>query len=344
MTSCPIVYVAGGRARRTDSPLQEWEWFDEARVLRVDCTTGEVECVIRHETPPEARPDETPSIVFKAGSRQGHRLFLCTQTEVLEYDLRDRSLKRSISLPFFNDLHHVQILANGNLAVVVTGLDLVVEITPEGEVVQEWAVLDEAPFARFSRKTDYRKISTTKPHHAHPNYSFELDGSLWATRFHQRDAIRLDSPADRFAIGKEPPHDGHVMSGSVYFTTVKGDVVVLDAETRGRKRRDIYKVADMAKLNAPLGWCRGLKLLGDGSTALVGFTRLRKTRIQRNLAWVKAQVRRGMQLRMPRFELVSAGTMIVLVDLEAGEILRHIDLEPYGLNAVFSIHADPDAE
>lgn len=332
------VYVVGGKARETQQPLEEWEWFEEARVLRVDLESGRAECVIRHETPPDRRPDMSPSIVFKAGARRGNTLYLCTQTEVLVYDLDGPRLVRDISLPFFNDIHHVMPMANGNLAVVVTGLDLVVEITPEGEVVAEWAVLDEAPFARFSRDVDYRKVPTTKPHLVHPNYAFELEGHLWATRFHQRDAIRLDDPSDRFQIGDEAPHDGHVVGDSVYFTTVRGDLVVLDGPTRGRAGREVHSICEIAGSADPLGWCRGLKLFEEGRIAVIGFTRLRKTKIARNVAWVKERIRSGLRLRWPEFSMVASGTMILVVDLEEGRVLRHIDLEPSGLNAVFSIH------
>jgi len=337
------VYVVGGKARETKEPLEEWEAFEEARVLRVDCETGEAECVIRYTSPPDRCPDHSPSMVFKAGARRGDTLFLCTQTEVLEYDLRSYEMKNLISLPSFNDVHHVHPMANGHLAVVVTGLDLVLEITREGEVVREWPVLDEAPFARFSRDIDYRKVSTTKPHLAHPNYAFEVDGHLWVTRFHQRDAIRLDDPTDRFSISHEPPHDGHVLGDSVYFTEVRGSLIRLDAETRGEAGRDVFCIGEMMGSEAPLGWCRSIALSDEGRIAMVGFTRLRKTKIQRNVNWVKEHVRRGFRFRWPGLKLVTAGTMIMMLDLEHRRVLRHIDLEPFGLDAIFSIHGEPGA-
>ncbi len=343
MTSSSIVYVVGGKARKTKERLEEWEWFDEARVVRVDCDTGEAECIIRHVTPPDRRPDESPSIVFKAGARVGNSLHLCTQTEVLEYDLRSHQLKNEISLPFFNDLHHVQPLANGNLAVVVTGLDLVVEITRGGEVVREWPALEEAAFARFSRDVDYRKVATTKPHLAHPNYAFEYDGSLWTTRLHQRDAIRLDDPKQRLEIGGDPPHDGRVLGDSVYFTTIRGQLIVLHGSSSGNVRRDVYSIPEILDTGSALGWCRGLKLLDGGRIALIGFTRLRKTKIRRNLEWAKVRLRHGLSKRAG-LDVTLAGTMFMMVDLEKRQILRHFDVERFGLNAIFSIHGDCGAE
>lgn len=338
MTS-PFVYVVGGKARDTKSPLQEWEWFEEARVLRVNTETGETETVIRYVSPPEHQPEVGGSVVFKAGHRVDRTLFLCTQTEILEYDLDGYELRNRISLPFFNDLHHVRLLSSGNLGVAVTGLDLVVELSPKGDVLREWATIDEQPFARFSREQDYRKIATTKPHLAHPNYLFELEGGLWATRFNQQDAIRLDDPNQRFSVADIAPHDGHVLEGSVYFTTVRGELVVLDAATRGRDKRRVYSIPSIANSGQRLGWCRGLALFDGARQAHIGFTRLRQTKIERNVAWVKEHLRGG-ALRRPERSFVSQGTMMVTVDLDQQRITGHVDLEPFGLNAIFSIHQD----
>ncbi|MCG8469672.1 MAG: hypothetical protein MJB57_15940 [Gemmatimonadetes bacterium] len=330
----PNVYVVGGKARETKEPLQEWAWFDEARVLRVDPNSGETECVIRHVTPPELLPDDGASVVFKAGFRTDASLLLVSQTEVLEYDLDRYEIQSSISHPCFNDLHHVRPLPSGNLAVAVTGLDLIVEITRGGDIVREWPALDEDAFTRFARDKDYRKVATTKPHLAHPNYVFELSGQLWTTRFNQRDAICLENLDDRISISDVPAHDGHLLDGALYFTTVQGDVVVVDV---GTYERTVHSLPAFAGSEDRLGWCRGLTLLDEGRRAIVGFTRLRKTKFERNVAWAKRHMRRGL-LRRPDRTYVNEGTMILCVDLEAGRILGHVDLEPHGLNAIFSIH------
>ena len=79
----------------------------------------------------------------------------------------------------------------------------------------------------------------------------------------------------------------------------------------------------------PLGWCRGIELLDDRH-AVVGFSRLRPTKWEQNLRWVKRQLGGKGTGLLP--------TRIALVDLSAERFVWEVDLEPGGLNAVFSIH------
>ena len=51
--------------------------------------TGRVEILAEHVSPPAVRPDENPSILFKAGWLEDDELFACTQTEVLVYSVPD---------------------------------------------------------------------------------------------------------------------------------------------------------------------------------------------------------------------------------------------------------------
>ena len=105
---------------------------------------------------------------------------------------------------------------------------MVVKITPQGELLAEWGVCEEAPWTRFNRSTDYRKVESTKPHKSHPNFVFELDGDIWVTRFHQRDAIALNSSGKSIAIGVEKPHDGLVRGDRIYFSVVDGKIVIVN--------------------------------------------------------------------------------------------------------------------
>ena len=63
----------------------------------------------------------------------------------------------------------------------------------------------------------------------------------------------------------------------------------------------------------------------------MGFSKLRRTKLRQNLSWI----RHGFQ-EVPRLP-----TRIALYDLEHPARLKEIDLEPAGLNAVFSIHGAP---
>ena len=77
-----------------------------------------------------------------------------------------------------------------------------------------------------------------------------------------------------------------------------------------------------------LGWCRGF-CLHDG-VAYVGFTRIRHTRLRRNLSWLR---NRGQVLERYR----SPPTRIVAYDLRRCRKLQQWVTEDRGLDTVFSI-------
>ena len=326
-----LLWAIGGEQKEK---LEEHEWhrFRAGVVARVDLDTGRVERVLEYQSPPEHCPEDRPSHLFKAATVEGDTIWLCTQTEVLECSFPGFEVRRVISLPCFNDLHHVTPGPNGNLFVAVTGLDAVAEITHEGELVRLQDVLGGDVWSRFDPGVDYRRVPTTKPHLSHPNYVFFLDGQPWVTRFEQRDAVAVDPSRNGhrgpFSVAVEGIHDGHVAGSRLVFTSVDGHVVTFDTATGERRDLDLNALLEPGD-DRPLGWCRGL-LTGDGAhRAWVGFSRLRETRLRRNLSWI----RNGFRERLP--------TRISLYDLERPARLREIDLEPAGLNAVFSIHGAP---
>ena len=324
------LWVVGGEQRVQFSQPKEWAQYRQAVVVRVQ--DGRPERVLEYETPPEHCPDGTPSFVFKAATFKGDTAWLCTQTEVLVCDLPGFRIRRVISLPCFNDLHHVAPAPDGRLFVAVTGLDAVAELTPEGELMRLVSVLGGSPWDRFSPAVDYRKVPTTKPHRAHPNFVFFLDGRPWVTRFNQRDAIPLDGGNGRppFDVGTaEGIHDGHVTADALFFTSVGGRIVRFDLAT-GRKATFDLNTRNEPDEDRPLGWCRGLLPCGDGK-AWVGFSRLRYTTLRRNLSWIRHGFRATEHHR-------ERPTRITLYDLGSLSLQRQIDLEPVRMGAVFSIH------
>jgi hypothetical protein len=230
-----------------------------------------------------------------------------------------------VSIPVFNDVHHVRPTQDGTLLVANSGLDMVLEVTLDGRVVRELPVLDEDPWSRFSRTVDYRKVRTTKPHHAHPNYVFCLGDEVWATRFEQRDAVSLTRPGRRVVIGTERVHDGLVHAGRLYFTTVDGKVVVADAESLSIER--VFDLARAGGSDTLLGWARGIHV--DDNGLWVGFSRIRSTKFRENVGWA-----------LRRFRHVRP-THVAHFDPRTGEIDNWIDLEPTGLTAIFSVHVVP---
>jgi hypothetical protein len=323
------LWVIGGEQRISFTLPKEWSQYKKALVLRVQ--DGRVERVLEYESPPEHCPDGTPSHVFKAATFQGDTAYLCTQTEVLICDVPSFAIRRVISHPCFNDLHHVTPSPDGRLFVAVTGLDAVAELSPEGKLLGLASVLGGSPWDRFSPDVDYRKVPTTKPHLSHPNYVFFLDGRPWVTRFQQRDAVPLDGSVNGkgpFHIAVDGVHDGHVEGHRIYFTAVNGCVVYFDLRTGKKTAVDLNPLLAPDD-DRPLGWCRGL--LPQGSRAWVGFSRIRYTTLRRNLSWIRHGFRETEHHSQQP-------TRIALYDLERFALLKQIDLEPAGMGAVFSIH------
>jgi len=318
-------YVSGGRLRSTIfRKLEEWQSCEQALLIELDPAKNQSRVRVEYVSPPEVCPQEIPAILFKSTTLQGNKLYTCTSTEVLVYELPSFKLKHYISLPCFNDLHHVYPTQQGTILVVVTGLDMVLEITESGSVVREWSVIGEDPWARFSRETDYRKIPTTKPHRSHPNHVFVLGEEVWVTRLQQRDAICLTTPGPRIDIAVQRPHDGYIFGDRIYFTTVDGHIVIAN-----RKTLQIEETIDLNPMSGQsgpvLGWCRGVLPL-DERWLWVGFTRVRPTKFIENVAWI----RNGYSHR-------HRPSHVALYDLERKRCEQEIELEPHGFGVVFSL-------
>jgi hypothetical protein len=323
------LWIVGGEQRGTPHWTREWRLYRKALVVKVE--DGRIQRVLEYESPPEHCPD-VPCIVFKAASIEGNRAYLCTQTEILVCDFPSFAIRNIISLPFFNDVHHVAVAPDGRLFVAVTGLDAVAELEPDGKPVRLVSVIGGSVWDRFSPKVDYRKVPTTKPHMAHPNFVFFLDGAPWVTRFEQRDAVPLDGKTNGrgiFQLGEEPGHDGHIIDEKIYFTTVNGSILRFDLASGQHQRFDLNGIGSSYH-DRPLGWCRGILPLAD--KAWIGFSRIRYTTLRHNLDWIRRGFRQAE--RHP-----PAPTRIACYDLGSRKLLDEIDLEGQGMNTVFSIHA-----
>lgn len=320
------LYVTGGRQRhKLIMKEEEWNLYEKALILHVNVQDGTASTCVEYESPLDVcASDGAPSFLFKAGTLFEDKLYVCTGTEILTYQLPNFQQTGYISLPCFNDLHHVALESNGNLLVVSTGLDMVVEVTPDGKVLQEWSVLGEDPWNSFSKDIDYRRVATTKPHKSHPNFAFQLGTQIWVTRCNQKDALCLTEQGHTIPLSKVCVHDGHLYKGKLYFTSVDGTVIVVDSLTQR-----ILEVIDLKQIDNPeralLGWCRGLHIV-DERTIWVGFTRVRKTKFQEKVNWVKHV-----------FHDTEKPTHMTLYDICAKKCLREIDLEKYGLNVLFGI-------
>jgi hypothetical protein len=328
------MYVIGGRNKKNAARLEAHEGFDRGIVLSLSEDGKFQRIELAYEAPPGVGPAKNPSVHFTAASLVGDRLYLCTQTEVMVYRVPEFDRLAYFSLSCFNDLHHVTPSASGTLFVADTGLDAVLEVTETGEVLREWELSNGGDlWARFSKTVDYRMVPSTQPHLVHPNYVFRTGAEVWVTRLEQQDALRIVPAGARLPIGIERPHDGIMFDGRVYFTIVDGHVVVANPARCAVER--VYDLQEVFRAPYPLGWCRGLKVL-DPERLIVGFTRLRPTRIKENVRWVRRRVKEALGMDVEG-EWGVFPTRAACVDLGRKQVLWETDLEAQGLNAVFSI-------
>ncbi len=325
------LYVAGGQQRSLrglTADMDSWYEYQKGVILDLETATGAAHVVVDYVSPPDACSAEDPAILFKSGTLVGDLLYTTTQTEVLVYRVPSFERLAYVSLPMFNDVHHVRPTPQGNLLVANTGLDNVVEVSLTGEIAHIWNVLGEDPWARFSPTTDYRLVKSTKPHLAHPNHVFYIGSEPWATRFQQKDAVSLVDPARRIDIGLERVHDGLVHDGRVYFTTVDGKVAI--ADTDSLRLLEVIDLTSAHPADMLLGWARSLMI--DGDHLWVGFSRIRPTKFRENVGWVLRGLKRDF------------GTHVGCYDLRSHESIAQIPVESLGLSAIFGIYHAPDRE
>jgi hypothetical protein len=324
------LYVVGGRqreARRMFADERTWYEYECGVLQRVNSLTGQARTELEYVSPAGTVVEDNPQVLFKSATLVDGQIYACTQTEVMVFSVPGMERTTHISLPCFNDVHHVRPMPTGNLLVANSGLDMCLELALDGTVVHEWSTLGEDPWARFSRDIDYRMGVSTKPHASHPNHVFLLGDEPWATRFEQRDAISLVNPSRRIEIGLERIHDGVVAQGKIWFTTVDGKVVVADPNALAVEQ--VIDLTEMHDDTTLLGWCRSIHFADEG--AWIGFSRIRPTKLRQNVGWVA----RGFKRDSP--------THIALYDLAARRLVREIELESHGLSAVFSILPAPSA-
>jgi hypothetical protein len=326
------MYIVGGQYKPTTALRKGYGGFHKALILALSQDGAYIRTAVEYHSPRDVCPIENGAILFKSASLIGQLLYVCTETEILVYRVPDFFLVNYISLPIFNDLHHVTWSRNGSLFVACTGLDAVFELSETGKPIREWDLSGQGLWTRFDSKTDYRKIASTKPHLVHPNFVFLRDDEVWVTRLEQQDAYRLVPPGGRIPIELERPHDGIVVGNNVYFTTVDGRVV--RANLACHTVDAVFNLSDLFSTIHPLGWCRGLKVIDD-DRVIVGFSRLRPTRWQSNVHWAARKLKSAGGAEPKNW--YTFPTRISCLDLARGKIIWETNLEPYGMNAVFSI-------
>ncbi|TMU87706.1 hypothetical protein FGG79_06215 [Bacillus sp. BHET2] len=316
------LYLVG--AEQKSNVLKDWEQFKKAVVLKFDGSTKKAERVIEYISPKEVCPSREASISFTAATLENKKLYVGTQTEILVYNSFTYKLEDYYSLPLFNDVHHVKPRKNGNLLVVNTGLDMVIELHSSGKIINLWNVMGGDPWERFDQRVDYRKVPTTKPHQSHPNFVFELNDEVWVTRCLQKDAICLTDRTKRINIGRQLIHDGVVFKGKIYFTQVDGRVVIANAKTLSVEK--VVNLVEISQHQQKIGWCRGIKPLSD-DLVLVGFSRIRPSSKKKE---------DGSTMYVGEYGVMP--TRLSCFNIKSNKLLWEKNLEEFDLNVIYSIH------
>lgn len=318
-----ILIVTGGRRNATPFSSDKLAYCYEAGVYRIDFKARRIlQSYVEKDLNEEIYvPDYTLS--FRGAYLHEDEITTCTHSEIVTIDKTSLVVKNRMSHRLFNDLHGV--MADGpDMWFASTGLDMAGRINGDGGVVV-YPAIDGAGEC-LDQRADYRRICT-KPHNAHPNSLFSLDGEIWATRLVQKDAVCLGDLSKRIEIGIERPHDGIVRDNSVYFTTVDGKVVECSARTSAPVH--VYDIAGLYNSENP-GWCRGLALFGD--YAYVGFTTIRQTRSLENLSFL-TDAARMITDRLKN----TPPARIVKYNLVKGRIEAEMRFRPSEIGIVFSI-------
>ncbi len=320
--------LTGAVLRPRGFELGEGKYYEAAKLLRLELATGEVDELLRFDTPNAHYPAEHPNLQFTAGCFDGDRLWLPTDTELHCYRYPELEREKSFSHPWFHNVHSVTVTSGGQLAVTSTGLDLVGLLDPhDGRCVELLNAEGKPVWHRFSADEDYRVVHSTRPHDCHPNYVFELDGDLWVTRCTQEDAVSLRDTRRRIdvASSKRPisVHDGLVTERHILFTAVDGSIILADRESL-----NVVEVIDL-NANEPqhpvVGWCRGIHL--DGDILYLGFSKLRRTRSTSRLRF----------LRRFTGSAPHDGCTVRAYDLANRRTIRDYRLPAGSLDAIYSI-------
>ena len=327
--------LTGGRLRPDGFALGEGKYYDSARLLKLDPRTGEVDVLMAVNEATANFPAAHPNLQFTVASVDGNTLWLAMDTEIRQYAYPSLRLLATLSHPCFQNVHSVAVRGD-SLWVTSTGLDLVVVLDKHTGAVQEVLQVDgKDAWHRYSRDVDWRQVHSTRPHDFHPNYIFWLGDEPWVTRCTPEDAVPLRSPHRAIKLsgtrGEIAVHDGVVHEGAVYFTLVDGTLVVMDPEAPEAPLREI-DLAALPGFGGVRGWCRGLCFAGG--LAYVGFSRLRRTRNQSKVDWVRRAVGGEPPLK---------AASVLAVDLHSYQIVKDYRFEPDSIDALYGIMVAPGA-
>jgi len=276
--------ISGGCLRQNGYELGEGKYYDQAKLIKLDLSTGVFSTLLSKKGGGENYPQDHPNQQYTAACLEYDILWLPTDTEIFKYQLPSFELLVTYSYPCFHNIHSVHIFGD-ELVVTSTGIDNVIKLNKHsGEINAVLNTQGKDPWHRFDPEFDYRLIHSTRPHDNHPNFVFSLNDELWVTRCKQEDAVKLSDVSQKIDISGTDVisvHDGIVWQNKVVFTRVDGFLVVCDP----KNKKPVEQIDPFKQTrNRPVGWCRGLHI--DGDIFYIGYSKVRQTKLKSKIKFL----------------------------------------------------------
>jgi hypothetical protein len=176
-------------------------------------------------------------------ARQDRSVIACSWIDQCVYKLRGRAKLTTTTHPWFNYLHSVDLTGSDTYLLASAGSDLIVEITPAGEVVWAWfgpdhgyATLPDGTAAFFDPAADYRPLRRATSEQAmHVTSAIRSSPeTVLATLFHQGQLIAIDRSTGESTVklgGLSKPHGIHRRDGGFILSDTLGHrILLLDHE------------------------------------------------------------------------------------------------------------------
>jgi hypothetical protein len=128
-----------------------------------------------------------------------------------------------VSHPWFNHLHTVELTASGTLLVASAGIDAILEVSPQGEVLSHWCGGPAVP----ESGTDYREVRRSTAERAmHITSALPVsEDRILAALFHQGEVRLIDRrthESQTILRGLSRPHGIHRLPGGYILSDTLG--------------------------------------------------------------------------------------------------------------------------
>src|SRR5262249_10553852 len=132
--------------------------YEIAAAIVVDWESKKILREFLYTSPPEQHNPQQ----FAFGQVLDQHLAVVTYSEVLFVRLATWEVERTVTVPHFNDLHHI-LVREDELWVCNTGLQAVHKMTLDGRVLDTVSTTETPTWTTYNRAEDYR-VRNTKPH------------------------------------------------------------------------------------------------------------------------------------------------------------------------------------